>query len=85
VVLDYEASGLNVYHHDYFVMALLLKGETTQVTVSMLCYIISGEHQENFPFLILKAKIGIWLLSKKLVVFHLQYECAASLSYFGVS
>jgi hypothetical protein len=32
----------------------------------------------------LRAKIGVWLLSKKLIVFNLQYECGASLNYFGV-
>jgi uracil-DNA glycosylase family 4 len=84
VVLDYEASGLNTYHYNYFVGGLALKGRTTKTCVYVMLYNFWRTPGEFVIPDKLKAKIGVWLLSKKLIVFNLQYECAASLSYFGV-
>jgi uracil-DNA glycosylase family 4 len=84
VVLDYEASGLNTYHYDYVVGGLALKGRTSQAYVYVMLYNFWRNPGEFVIPDKLKAKIGVWLLSKKLIVFNLQYECAASLNYFRV-
>jgi uracil-DNA glycosylase family 4 len=84
IVLDYEASGLNTYHRDYFVGGIALKGRTSKVSVYVMLYNF-WRTPEEFPIPIrLRARIGVWLLSKRLIVFNLQYECAASLTYFKV-
>jgi uracil-DNA glycosylase family 4 len=84
IVLDYEASGLNTYHNNYFVGGIALKGRASKVCVYVMLYNF-WRTPEEFPISIkLRARIGVWLLSKRLVVFNLQYECAASLTYFKV-
>jgi uracil-DNA glycosylase len=84
VVLDYEASGLNTYHHDYFVGGIALEGRTTKARVYVMLYNFWRTPDELTISVKLKARIGVWLLSKKLVCFNLQYECAASLMCFKV-
>ena len=84
VVLDYEAYGLQIYHADYFIGGIALKGRTSKRCVYVRLYDFWRTPQEFKVTEKIKAKIGLWLLSKKLTVFNLQYEGGASLTYFKV-
>jgi uracil-DNA glycosylase family 4 len=84
VILDYEASGLNTYHYDYFIGGMALKGRTSKKCVYVNFYDFWLTPEERVFPEELRERIGKWLLSKHLVVFNLQYECSASLTFFKV-
>jgi uracil-DNA glycosylase family 4 len=84
VILDYEASGLKTYQEHYFVGGLALKGRTSKKCIYVRLYDFWRTPDEFAVSDKLKAKIGLWLLSKQLTVFNLQYEAGATLSYFNV-